>query len=154
MPIIKSTIFRALYVYNFVTKISSHFTDKDFYLSTTFNEATFVLELIINLLDKYFALLVIFSKRPLITVNGDIAKRQATAPAAAPEAVAQGAAEGAAVEVTLPEAGAGTQEAEDTREEVEDTREEEEDTPQEEEVAEEVAVEEVRRLSERSRKCE
>jgi hypothetical protein len=82
-------------------------------------------------------------------VNGGIAKRQATALAEAPEA-AVGAAEEAAVEVTLPEVGAGT-EVEDTREEVEDTREVVEDTrvdtPQEEEDAEEVAVEEVRRLS-------
>jgi hypothetical protein len=80
-------------------------------------------------------------------VNGGIAKRQATVPA-----VAQGAAEEAAVEVTLPEVGAAIpEEVEDTREEVEDTRE---DTPQEEEDAEEVAVEEVRRLSERPRRFE
>ncbi len=86
-------------------------------------------------------------------MNGGIAKRQAIVPAAAPEV----AAEEAAVEATLPEVGAGT-EVEDTREEVEDTREEvgdtRVDTPQEEEVAEEVAAEEVTRLSERSRKCE
>ncbi len=138
-----------------LTKISSHFTDIDFYLPATFDAAAFVLELIINLLDEYFALLVIFSKRSLITVNGGIAKRQAIAPAAA---AAEAAAEEAAVEVTLPEVGAATPEVEDTREEEEDTREGVEDirvdTPQEEEVAEEVAVEEVRRLSERSRKCE
>ena len=80
-------------------------------------------------------------------MNGGIAKRQAIVPAAAQEA-----AEEAAVEVTLPEAGAGTpEEVEDTREEEEDTRV---DTPQEEEDAEEVAVEEVRRLSERSRRCD
>jgi hypothetical protein len=81
-------------------------------------------------------------------VSGGIAKRQATALAEAPEA-AVGAAEEAAVEVTPPEVGAG-KEVEDTREEVEDTRV---DTPQEE-VAEEAAAEEVRRLSERSRRYE